>query len=284
MKKQFVLTVGIIVALAIVMMSFASAPVRAQGPATPAADACGTVIRQWEFDIQVDQADGDPFSWWVSTAWDGVNAQTRFVALGETMFAIDYQKSHIVGTSYRIEAADLAAATCAANEIALKIGGSPYKFFVGTAQPLTGWSNIPPTGWKMRITQYQEEAIDPGGSYSEVQFKVTAPRSYTVNSGAWFYVQLWNPTIKNKATHVVLAPGWKLTFPMGYQGTGWLWVAGDDGDLAEFFKRSAQASNEVFLRDKKPVITKLWCGPKGEGPESWEPTMPDGWSCTANSS
>lgn len=224
------------------------------------------IIRQFDYKVDVDEGDGDSNFYWANVASDGNITKPAFLVLGDPGLSIDFEHPHIAGTTYRFDATTLADAACLANTLA-DTKNFTVKIYVGPGKTPEGFTKDFVSGWEMRVSEYTAKSIEPGGKWRDIPVARDAKRTYTADAGEYLYFQLWNPDQKDHATHVIVAPGKTLTVPMNFQGTGW---GNTGGELTLLIQLFAKNTADVFLRDKGPVIDKLFCGPSG-GPMSWEP-------------
>lgn len=244
--------------------------------ATPEALACNVyVVTTYDYDVLKNQDEGDSWSWSVTTA---VNpAGDRFVAIVEPGANLDFEAERIVGETWKLNG-EPEEALCFANQVYAKNQG--YRLYVGPGTVPTDWSTEFPTGWVMKTWNYEEQALEPGGTWLD-PITVThdqTDRTYGMETGNGYF-QLWNPAT-GEVVHLIVSAGSELTIPLGFQGTGWF---NEGGDWSMFVARSNQATGEVWQRDDHPQISKYFCGPALDDaqlyPSGWESTLPSGWGC-----
>lgn len=249
---------------------------------------CGTgsVLRQSSNHILTDLRDGDPFVYWANVF--GATVTPEFFVFGDPMVGFDILHADIYFTTYRIHADNFADATCVANALAQPLGSITKIYLGGNKVPDGYVGGVTPalvSGWSMKKLPYQETPISYGGTTKQADISRSSRRTFTTNAGELAYCQLWNPDVKDHATHVLFASGYTLKIPELFQGTCWVATGADQ---TKYVLRQNQARAEVDLLDNHPVINSLWCGPS-PAPDSWEPKPPTvlffsgwngGWDCT----
>jgi len=236
------------------------------------------VITSFPYDILKNQDDGDPYYWSVDYAWDTVDEDTWFVAIIEIGHNLDFENPEISGKSWKLEGTQ-AGVVCFAESLANSPDHDVYQLYVGTQDTPDGWNTEFPEGWTMKTWAYEEAPVQTEAEFRD--FPVTVGEKHVIgDSDEWAYGQLWSPDAPGTAQHPLVWPGYTLTVPSNFQGTGW-YATGFELD------RWNQAVREVESRDSAQVY-KAFCGPANETPEDWmspsewsELGLFGGWTCQA---
>jgi hypothetical protein len=244
--------------------------------ATPEASACNVyVVTTYDYDVLKNQDEGDSWSWSVTTATNpGGN---RFVAIIEPGANLDFEAERIIGQSWKLNGT-FDEALCFANDVYANYQG--YRLYVGPNEAPADWNTAFAPGWIMKSWNYEEQALESGGTWLDPITVVhdQSDRTYGMENGNGYF-QLWNPAT-GEVVHLIVSAGFELTIPLHFQGTGWF---NEGGDWSMFVARSNQATGEVWERDDHPQINKLFCGPDVDNahayPSGWNNSLPDGWVC-----
>lgn len=241
-------------------------------PASVATSNCQVkVISNFKFEVKNNQDDGDPYNWTVVTAWDGENQDSRFIAVIEPMFSLDFESELIQGRSIKVEGKQKDV-ICYAES--LDIEG--YQLYVGDLKTPPGWSKDFPESWEMHTWVYSEKPISPSGDWKPIKVSLADnTHSFTATDG-YMYLQLWDGYNADLGWDIIIAPGWTLTTPP-LQGSGGTFI--NTSNIKMVIARYKQSSFEREQRDQLD-LTRFYCGPDDLQPEGWSKDLPDNWNCT----